>query len=60
MKLSPGCTGGWEMYGTPSISIGRRMPCQWMVVGSSSLLVKRTRSHSPCFARNSTPGHWPP
>ena len=38
------------MYGTPSISIGRRMPCQWMVVGSSSLLVKRTRSHSPCFS----------
>ena len=37
---SPVFTSGCEMPGTPSISIGTRTPCQWMVVGAGELVLE--------------------
>jgi len=44
------------MPATPSIALSMRMPCQWTEVGSSSSLMKRTLTRSPCFTRISGPG----
>lgn len=37
------------MNGTPSILLGTRMPCQWMVVGSSMPLTSRAANGLPFF-----------
>jgi len=44
MKLSPGRIGFWVRPGTPSIAFGKRMPCQWTVVSSPSLLTTAIRT----------------
>src|SRR6187399_143482 len=56
--VSPGFTGGWVMYGTPSWSFGTSRPWKWMHVDSDSLLVRTTRTRSPSFTRISGPGTW--
>jgi hypothetical protein len=45
--------------GLPSAATGRWMPCQWIVVGSGRLLVKRARRTSPALTRISGPGTEP-
>ncbi len=45
--------------GTPSMSAGRMIPCQWMEVRSRSLLVTRMVTSSPWRMRSVGPGSRP-
>lgn len=47
------------MPGTPSIWNGRRMPCQWIEVGSRRRLVTRRVTVSPSRQRSVGPGSMP-
>ena len=60
MNVSPGGIPGNETPGTPSISNGSRMPCQWIDVGSSSSLWTRSVTTSPSRNRSSGAGTLPP
>ncbi len=42
----PGSDGSWVTSGTPSIALGRGMPCQWIVVGSGRWFSRTTRHES--------------
>jgi len=44
---------------TPSMLLGTRIPCQWMLVGSGSSFLKITRIRSPWVTRIMGPGIWP-
>jgi hypothetical protein len=44
------------MPGTPSIAIGTRTPCQWIVVLAGSALSSASANGSPWHARSSGPG----
>ena len=43
----------------PSIAAGRRMPCQWIVVGSGSEFLNLMMTRSPTFASMNGPGTEP-
>ena len=59
IRLPNPMDGGWVRPGTPSIGFGKRMPCQWTVVSSPSLLLTTTRMRSPWRTRTSGPGTVP-
>jgi len=47
------------MPGTPSMSNGSRMPCQWIEVGTRIRLVTRSVTVVPSRQRSRGPGNWP-
>ena len=55
-KVLPGAIGGCVSPATPSIPDGSRMPCQWIVVTSGSLLVTKILIRSPSTASIVGPG----
>ena len=59
MKVSPGAMPWNVKPGTPSIGLGRMMPCQWIEVGSERRLVTRKVTVSPSRQRRIGAGTWP-
>ena len=57
--LLPGAIGGCVRPVTPSMPLGRRWPCQCMLVTSGSRLVTNRRTRSPSTTSIVGPGLWP-
>ncbi|CAM5618296.1 hypothetical protein SALBM311S_12712 [Streptomyces alboniger] len=61
VKVDPAGTAVWVTGGTPSMSLRRAMPCQWMDVAvlPGSWLDSSAARVSPAEIRISLPGVWP-